>query len=275
MATRSGRVGVEHLEGAEPQHVAVGGGHPLQAPVVGRLAEQRRRVRPDCGARRRPASGRTRSVRAPRSRRCRNASASAGLCRGSDRPETRPAGRLRELDYDGTSERSIRVPNRSGTLGAAYGRSVTVDERNGRRSTRRHAFPAAAAAGRPFAAPPRRTRLPCCRRCRRRGGSLVRAYRRSARRTRSARRSRTPISASCQADGAVDVLVVRRLAADHGAQAKHGRILAGSRPGAAAIGGISNAPGTQATSIVARRPRRASRSVSTAPSSSLPVMDSL
>jgi hypothetical protein len=81
------------------------------------------------------------------------------------------------------------------------------------------------------------------------------------------------ISPQAEADLAIDMLVVRGLAADHGPQAQHGAY----RPDLAnrsATSGISQAPGTQATSIASSATPWA-RSVATAPSSSLPVIVSL
>jgi hypothetical protein len=42
----AGRFGVQDFKGPHPQHVAVGGGHPLQAPVVGRAGQQGIELRP-------------------------------------------------------------------------------------------------------------------------------------------------------------------------------------------------------------------------------------
>ena len=76
-----------------------------------------------------------------------------------------------------------------------------------------------------------------------------------------------------QTDGAIDVLVVRRFAANHRPQAEHRQHTARLRTSRPATVGISNAPGTQATSI-ASSATPCSRSVSSAPASSLPVTDS-
>ena len=60
-----GRFGIQNFVGPQPQHVAIGGRHAVQAPIVGRLRQQLVEFRPIAAHAGHQRPGRTRSARRP------------------------------------------------------------------------------------------------------------------------------------------------------------------------------------------------------------------
>ena len=81
IATRSGVSAYRISNAPETQHVAIGGGHPLQAPVVGRPGQQRVQLAAIAAHAGHQRTGELDQL-SNRKRDCRNSSATPGFCAG-------------------------------------------------------------------------------------------------------------------------------------------------------------------------------------------------